>query len=142
MIDDKLDGGIDRQSYVRYASDTPVDCRRLYRHVRAIFPYDMDILFKRLQADKRLAQTGYFRLPLGTLKLQCILFIGVNIRLEAMSKSNFEKCLRSIPSKVYFKGFSSLTSIEEIFKKINKYGKLQSLTQFELSHGVDGKLEH
>ena len=70
------------------------------------------------------------------------MFEGVNIRLEPMRKSNLEKCLRSIPTKVYFKGFCILTSIEEIKTFFNKYGKLQSLTQFELSHGVDGKLEY
>lgn len=136
-------GAIDEfHFHVKFTADVPIDCLRFYRYVRKFFPYQMDVVFNRMQYDKQKALTGYLRLPLGTMKLDKIVFETITIWLEEISKLGFEKCLSKIPLKVYFKGFPEFATIDDIKRFFNKYGKLKSLTQFELSHNGDGILEH
>lgn len=129
-------------SYLKFSAQHQIDCLEFYRFTRDFFSTEMDIVFERLQVDKRYAETGYLRLPYGIKTPDKFYFKGVRIWLETVSQDKFKKCFKSIPEKVYFKGFTNSASIQDIKSFFNKYGKIKSLTQFEMIKGVGGELEY
>lgn len=142
MISARDPTDISHYSYLKFSAQQSIDCLGFYRFTRDFFSTEMDIVFDRQQADKRYAVIGYLRLPYGIKTPDKFYFKGVRISLKTLSQDKFKMCPKSIPEKVYFKGFTKTASIQDIKAFFNKYGKIRSLTQFEMIKGVGGEIEH
>lgn len=143
MVEDKnFKAGEDHYMYVKFSAEQPLDCLKLYRFVRKFFPYQMDIVFDRLEHRKSHTLSGYFRLPSGTMRLSKIAVDGVQIHLDLVNKTKFDWSLKSLPAGVFFSGFPKSTSIEDMKQFFKKHGKLRSLTLWGLTQGSDGMEEH